>query len=184
MSLPHAHMAYPETVDTGRLTLRRLQHGDEDAFASVWADPDVWMALRPGERFDPEHGQRRFQHHLQHWRKHGFGVWLIGDRASGEVAGWVGASHPDFVPLLADEVEIGWSLRRKFWGRGIATEGGRAALSAALEHLRPLRLISLIDQGNHRSAEVAKRLGMRALGLVEHEELNLQLRLYTLDVPR
>jgi RimJ/RimL family protein N-acetyltransferase len=176
-------MAYPPTVETARLTLRGLDRGDEDAFLAVWADPGVWQALRPGAPFDPEHGSRRFQHHLQHWEVHGFGIWLINHRASGNTVGWVGSSHPDYVPQLTDEIEIGWSLRRPFWGRGIATEGAHAAVSAALEHLCPARLISLIDRDNLRSIAVAKRLGMHDLGSVEHGELCLELRLFALEAP-
>jgi RimJ/RimL family protein N-acetyltransferase len=173
-------MRYPQTVDTARLRLRCLRPGDEDAFLAVWADPDVRHAIRPGTPFEAEHGPRRFHHHLQHWEKHGFGLWLIDDRATGDTVGWVGSSHPDYVPQLLDEIEIAWSLRRPFWGQGIATEGARAAVSAALEHLGPTRLISLIDQENVRSVAVAKRLGMDDHGLVEHGELDLQLRLYAL----
>ncbi|MGH2980188.1 MAG: GNAT family N-acetyltransferase [Solirubrobacterales bacterium] len=170
-------------VETARLTLRRLRRGDEDAFLAVWTDPDVWQAIRPGTPFDSEHGSRRFHHHLQHWEKHSFGLWLIDDRTSGDTLGWVGSSHPDYVPELTDEIEIGWSLRRGFWGRGMATEGARAAVSAALEHLRPIRLISLIDPENFRSVAVAERLGMHDQGPVEHAELDLELRLYALAAP-
>src|SRR3989442_7780462 len=159
-------MPYQPMVETDRLTLRRLRHADEDAFLAIWADPDVWHAIRPGTPFDSEHGRRRFRHHLQHWEKHGFGLWLINDRAVGDNAGWAGPSHPDYVPQLTGEIEIAWSLRRPYWGRGIATEGARAAVSAALEHLSPARLISLIDPENVRSVAVAKRLGMRDLGSV------------------
>jgi RimJ/RimL family protein N-acetyltransferase len=172
---------YPHAVATTRLTLRRLRRGDEDAFLAVWADPGVWHALRPGTTFDPEHGPRRFRHHLQHWEEHGFGLWLIDDQVGGDTAGWVGPSYPDYVPQLSDEIEIGWSLRQPFWGRGIATEGARAAISVAFEHLRPSRLISLIDPDNVRSVAVARRLGMKDLGPVEHAELDLELRLYGLE---
>lgn len=174
-------MPYPHTVDTARLTLRRLRRDDEVAFLAIWADQDVWNALRPGTPFDPEHGTGRFQHHRHHWKQHSFGLWLICDRATGDTAGWVGPSHPDYVPQLADEIEIAWSLRRSFWGRGIATEGARTAVSAALDHLRPERLVSLIDPANRRSVAVAKRLGMSDLGSVPHGELDLQLRLYALE---
>jgi RimJ/RimL family protein N-acetyltransferase len=160
--------------------LKRLRRDDEDAFLAIWADPDVWDALRPGTPFDPEHAAGRFQHHRQHWKQHGFGLWLICDRDTGDTAGWVGPSHPDYVPQLAGEIEIAWSLRRPFWGLGVATEGAEAAVSAALEHLRLERLISLIDPENMRSVAVAKRLGMRDLGSVPHGELDLQLRLYVL----
>jgi RimJ/RimL family protein N-acetyltransferase len=176
-------MRYPLTVDTARLTLRRLRQDDEDAFVAIWADPDVWRALRPGMPFDPGHGPRRFVHHLQHWEEHGFGLWLITHRATADAAGWVGSSHPDYVPQLTHEIEIAWSLRRSFWGQGMAIEGARAAVSTTLEHLRPGRLLSLIDHENVRSVAVAKRLGMSDVGSVDHGELDLQLRLYALESP-
>jgi RimJ/RimL family protein N-acetyltransferase len=174
-------MPYPGTVETARLTLRRFHRRDADAFLAVVADPGVWRAIRPGTRFDRQHGYTRFRHHLQHWETHGFGRWLIDDRVTGQTVGWVGCAHPDFVPDLADEVEIAWSLRQPFWGQGLATEGARAAVSAALQHLQPLRLISLIEERNVRSVAVAERLGMLDLGPVEHGELGLELRLYGLE---
>jgi RimJ/RimL family protein N-acetyltransferase len=177
-------VSYPRTLDTARLTLRDLRPDDEDAFLAIWADPDVWRALRPGTPFDPGHGARRFQHHRQHWKQHGFGLWLICDRDTGDGAGWVGPTHPDYVPKLTDEIEIAWSLRRPFWGRGIATEAAQAAVSEALAHLHPAGLISLIARENGRSAAVAKRLGMRDLGSVAHGELEVQLRLYSLEASK
>ncbi len=74
--------------------------------------------------------------------------------------GWIGAWYPDFVPAVVGEIEIGWTLRRPWWGRGLATEGARAAAATAFEHLAPARVISLIAPANHRSASVAVKLGM------------------------
>ena len=176
-------MPYPDTVETARLTLRRICDEDEQGFAAIWADPHVWRALRPGAPFDPQHAARRFRHHVGHWEAHGFGLWMLEDRASGQIAGLAGASHPDFVGDLADEIEIGWSLRQPFWGCGIATEAAQAAVVAAFEHLHPSRLISLIDPANVRSIAVAERVGMRQAGLVVHDELGIELRLYVRDAP-
>ncbi len=63
-------------------------------------------------------------------------------------------------PALDGEIEIGWTLRRPFWGRGLATEAASAAVATAFERLSPNRLISLIAPANERSAAVAGRLGM------------------------
>jgi RimJ/RimL family protein N-acetyltransferase len=176
-------MRYPETVETARLRLRRICDGDEQSFAAIWADPHVWRALRPGAPFDPQHAARRFRHHLGHWEAHGFGLWMLEDRHEGQIAGLAGASHPDFVHGLAGEIEIGWSLRQPFWGRGIATEAAQAAVAAAFEHLRPPRLISLIDPANARSIAVAERVGMRRAELVVHDELGIELCLYAREAP-
>src|SRR4051794_22516592 len=128
-------MHFPERVETGRLILRRWRAEDAEAWAAVWSDPAVASSLRPGAPLDPAHAQERHRHDLDHWRRHGFGLWAAEDRASREVAGWVGPSHPTFAPEVAAEVEIGWALLSGFRGRGLATEGAGAAIRAAFEHL-------------------------------------------------
>jgi RimJ/RimL family protein N-acetyltransferase len=129
----------------------------------IWADPAVWRAIGPGAvgaPFDAEYPASRFRHHLSHWEQHGFGLWLAEPRGADEVAGWVGASHPTYIPDLAGAVEIGWTLRRPFWGRGLASEGAAAAAEAAFAHLALDEVVSLIGPTNARSIAVAEGLGM------------------------
>lgn len=175
--------SFPEQVTTDRLELRRWSEGDLDAFAEIWADPYVHGALRPGRPAAPDFVADRFEHHIRHWDEFGFGLWRAEERATGRVAGWIGASHPKFVPDLADQVEIGWALRRPFWGRRLATEGAQAATRAAFEHLEIDRVISLIAPRNPRSIAVATRLGMRHEQDVHHPELGEELRVYALGRP-
>ena len=173
--------AFPETVDTERLHLRRWRPDDREAHAAIWADPDVWESLYAGAPGDPaEVAAESFDRHLRHWEEHGWGTWAAIDPASGELAGWLGASHPTFIPDVAHEIEVGWTLRRNLWGRGLATEGAKAAVEAASTHLAPPRLISLILPTNPRSIAVAERLGMTPADEVTHPELRLKLRVYEL----
>jgi RimJ/RimL family protein N-acetyltransferase len=174
---------FPERLQTRRLVLRRWREDDRDAMEAIWSDRCVWAALRPGLPFEPGFGRLRVDHHLDHWERHGFGVWAAEDRRSGEVAGWVGPSHPVFVPELAAQVEIGWTLRRPFWGRGLASEGGAAAVAAAFEHLDVGELISLVHPANGRSVAVTQRLGMRRARSVRHPGIGLQLDVYALSRP-
>lgn len=59
------------------------------------------------------------------------------------------------------EIEIGWHLHPDAWGRGYATEAARAVLQqAALPEV-----FAVIFPDNHASQAVARRLGMRELGL-------------------
>jgi RimJ/RimL family protein N-acetyltransferase len=157
-------MTFPELVTTERLILRRWRADDRDDFAAIWSDPDVWRLLRPGAPVDPDYFASRMDHHLQHWSEHGFGLWAVAMREGEEVAGWAGPAHPDFAPGLAAEVEVGWALRRAFWGRGLATEAAEAAVAASFAELEVERLISLIHAANVASLRVAGRLGMRRAG--------------------
>jgi RimJ/RimL family protein N-acetyltransferase len=174
-------MAYPERVETERLVLRRWTSGDGAAMAAIWRERDVWRAIRPDIPFDPDQWRSMLERQLEHWERHGFGLWATEHRESGEVIGWTGPSHPAFVPELADEIEIGWTIRPQFWGRGIATEGGAAAIDTAFEHLGIDELISLIHHANERSVAVATRLGMRHARDVLHPELGEDLRVYALS---
>ena len=56
--------------------------------------------------------------------------------------------------------EIGYHLRRDFWGQGLATEAAIACRDWAFAHLKAERLISLIRPENLPSCRVAERTGM------------------------
>jgi RimJ/RimL family protein N-acetyltransferase len=55
--------------------------------------------------------------------------------------------------------ELAWTLARRWWGHGYATEGARAALAHAFTKLNKDRVISLIRAENRNSIRVAERLG-------------------------
>lgn len=67
---------------------------------------------------------------------------------------------PDVDGNDMDEIEIGWHLARHTWGRGYATEMGRALLDAAFTIARLDHINALVDENNHASARVCERLGM------------------------
>jgi RimJ/RimL family protein N-acetyltransferase len=121
------------------------------------------------------------ERHLNHWEEHGFGLWAVTKRDEEQVIGWIGASHPTFVPELAERVEIGWTLRPAHWGIGLATEGAAAAVDAAFASLDVDDVISLIHPANDRSIGVATRLGMHHAGDAVPPDFGEELRVYALS---
>jgi RimJ/RimL family protein N-acetyltransferase len=174
-------MPYPEAMETDRLSLRRWTLDDGPAMDAIWRERDIWSALRPEIPFDPDAGGEMLHRHVGHWGRHGFGLWAVMERPSDEVIGWVGPSHPAFIPELSDRIEIGWTLRPPYWGRGIATEGAAAAIDAVFEHLDTDEVISLIHHTNARSIGVSERLGMRHASDALHPGLGEDLRVYALS---
>ena len=174
-------MPFPENAETERLLLRRPHSDDREAWLGIWADPAVWGSLRPDLGPDPDYALGRFEHHVDHWTRHGFGLWLVEERATRAVAGWCGPAHPLFIPQLAGEIEIGWTLRRPFWGRGLAFEAATTAAQAAFAQLSTPRVIALVDATNLRSQRVAARLGMRLVETVEHPEALVEVGVYAVS---
>lgn len=93
--------------------------------------------------------------YLGHWELRGYGLWAAVEKATGRLVGRLGLWNPEGWPGL----EVGWLLERASWGRGLATEGGRAALAHAFERLGASRVISVIHPDNAPSIGVAERLG-------------------------
>lgn len=174
-------MDYPERLETDRLLLRRWLTTDAPAMEAIWREPQVWDALQPNRPFDPNQWRGMLDRHVRHWEVHGFGLWAVTTHENPRPMGWIGASHPTFVPELAEEVEIGWTLHPTLWGRGLATEGAAAATRATFDTLPVERVISLIDPRNARSAAVANRLGMTRAGEATPPGLGEPLIVYALS---
>jgi RimJ/RimL family protein N-acetyltransferase len=153
-------MAPPE-LKTPRLRLRGWRAADLDAFAAINARPEVvrYLGRAPMTRAETAEQLERI---TVHWEEHGFGLWAAEERATGRLTGFVGLSHPFFLPAVMPAVEVGWRLDPDVWGRGLATEGGAASLRYGFDVLGLERILSIIDPRNEASRRVAAKLGMTA----------------------
>jgi len=148
------------TLETDRLTLRMLRESDFDACAEAGADPEVMRFIGDGQPLARPMAWRNMAMMLGHWQLRGYGMWAVEEKESGEMVGRVGCWRPEGWPGL----EVGWTLRRRFWGRGYATEAARASVAYAFEALGQTRVISLIAPDNVNSIRVAERLGEKPEG--------------------
>jgi RimJ/RimL family protein N-acetyltransferase len=150
-------------VETERLLLREWRGEDLDAYAEMYADPDVTRFLGgPADRVD---AWRRMTLMAGHWIVRGYGNWVLERREDGRMIGRAGLWQPEGWPGL----EVGWLLARDAWGHGYATEAGRASRDWGRRELGASEFISIIDPGNGASRRVAERLGM---AVREERELN------------
>ena len=147
-----------DAMETERLVLRMFRESDTDVYAEMLADPEVMHFL--GKPMSRQEAWRNMAMVLGHWHLRGYGMWAVEEQASGELVGRVGCWRPEGWPGL----EVGWTLRRRFWGRGYATEAARASVAYAFEALDQTRVISLIAPENVNSIRVAERLGEKPEG--------------------
>lgn len=137
---------------TERLDLRPMSLEDVDAYADFAGDAEATRLLHTPQTRTREQAEAS----LARWAAtfdDPIGMYGLHVRETGETAGFVG-----FVPRELDwghEIELGWLLRRAFWGRGYATEAARA-----LRPLVPGRVVSMIRVENEASQNVARKLGM------------------------
>jgi RimJ/RimL family protein N-acetyltransferase len=144
---------------TERLLLRAWRDEDLAPFAALNADPAVREHF-PSilSRGESDAAARRIRVEME---REGYGLWAVEIPGGAPFVGFVGLAVPSFQAAFTPCVEIGWRLARDVWGRGLATEGARAAAAFAFEQLGLAELVSMTTPANQRSRRVMEKLGMR-----------------------
>lgn len=145
-----------QILETPRLLLREFVPDDADALARILSDPET-MRYYPAP-YDRPGVEQWIARNCERYRIDGVGLWAVVLKAGGELIGDSGIAlqQVEGEPLY----EIGYHLRRDFWGQGLATEAAVACRDWAFQHLKSDRLISLIRPENIPSRRVAERNGM------------------------
>ncbi len=141
--------------------LRPLVYNDVGWLSELLCDAEVCRYLWDGA-CDPEEARRGAEAivNLDLWHCR-FGHWAIQDRGTGEIHGWteLGKLRPWSGP--SDEISLSYVLRRRSWGRGIATEAAGRLLQCAFDLHELERVMAVTMAGNTASQRVLEKLGMR-----------------------
>jgi RimJ/RimL family protein N-acetyltransferase len=145
-------------IRTARLSLRGWTEADREPFAAMNADPRVMEHFHsPLDREQSDAMTDRIQ---KHHDEHGFGLWAVEVPGEASFVGFIGLVNVSFEAHFTPCVEIGWRIARAHWGRGYATEGAQAALSAGFEAVGLAEIVSFTIPANARSRRVMEKLGM------------------------
>lgn len=147
---------HPLHLETKRLGLRPLALDDLDDVASLLGDAE---ALRFwGGPLDREGARHWIERNIARYDADGFGRCAVVLRETRELVGDCGliTTTVEGQP----EVELGWIVRRRYWGKGIATEAAAAWLDFAFDTLGRERIVSMVSAENVASRRVAEKLGM------------------------
>jgi len=148
------------TLETERLRLRPYVLNDFDAYAQMWADPDV-VRFIGGKPFEREVSWGRFVRQSGMWQLMGFGFFAIEEKSTGSYLGEAGfqEARRNLTPSLEGTLETGWALNSAGQGWGYATEAMTAAIGWAGTAFAGRKMTAIIDPDNLPSLHVAKKLG-------------------------
>ena len=156
-------------IETDRLYLRPLKMADDRDMYEYARDPEVsrhvlWDAHR--SIWDT----RRFLRFARGQYRRGFpGSFAVELKESGRMIGTIGFMwvNPDF-----KSAEVGYSLSRAYWNRGIMTEALQATLRFGFEELRLNRIEAQHDTQNPASGKVMVHCGMQYEGIMRQRVVN------------
>lgn len=147
-------------LETERLTLRHLSVADDDAlYKAIFSDPEV---MRFGDGIQSLEWTHAWIQQCQqdYYEEKGYGPFAVIERSQHLLIGYCGLFYFSDVNRQP-EIELGYRLARRAWGRGYATEAAITVRDYALTTLGMKRLIAIIDPANIASIRVAEKLGMK-----------------------
>jgi RimJ/RimL family protein N-acetyltransferase len=155
------------TPSTPRLSASRLDADDFDTLCALHRDPAV-MAMIGGVRSD-ERTRAYLAANIEHWREHGFGLWIFRDPATRAFVGRGGLRH--IVLEGQSEVEVAYALARDAWGKGYATEIARASLDVGFRLLGLQDIVAFALPENQASRRVMEKVGFAYERDIIHDHL-------------
>ena len=141
---------------TERLRLEPVQRSHADDLWRLHRDEGV--ARWHGGPWSHEAAVRYADSCTQAWLVDGTSKWIAYRRDDDALVGRGGVTRTMVAGAL--RLEVGWTLLEAWWGRGYATEIGRAGLALAFDELDADEVVAFTEPHNARSLAVMERLGM------------------------
>ena len=142
--------------ETERLYVRHFTPADVDDYAALGADAEVLRYVGDGTTLPRSEVARWIDVCQQKYADRGYGTSAVFEKATGHFIGWCGvvrAPENEFDELI-------YVYHKDTWGKGYATEMGRAMLAYVFGISTLDKIYATIDSENLPSIHVAEKLGM------------------------
>ena len=158
-----AYFSHLPVLETPSLVLRPVRLSDAADIYAYAADPEVARYVL----WDAHRSIRDTRSYIRYirslYRAGAPSSWAIVLRETGCVIGTIGFMWASSENRSA---EVGYSLSRRYWNRGFATEALSAVLSSAFHTLNFHRIEAQHDARNPASGRVMEKCGLRREGLL------------------
>lgn len=142
-------------AETPRLIIREFLLREEEIYLNHFNDEEVCQFIPKRTR---EERVNIFLSALVNYISNKqLGIWGMFDKATGE---FVGSCLLRFFNTEMDKIELGYSLEKKYWGKGLASEMAKAMVAYAFEHNKAAEVVAVTDIANIPSQRVLEKAGL------------------------
>lgn len=159
-------------LSTDRLILREFQESDLEELFDLDSDPEVhkYLGNKPvtmrSQTEDIIKGVR------QQYIDHGIGRWIAITKDTNEMIGWSGLKYETLAINNQNGYnDIGYRFKKKYWGKGYATESANALLEYGFTELKYDKICGAAEIGNKASSKVLQKIGLNFIESFYYENL-------------
>lgn len=168
-------------LETERLQIRAWTPNDAPQAFEMYGDPEVARYLSGTPESSVESQRELLEKLVAAYAEldRGFGSFPLIEKSTGDLVGaillkplprnedleaWRAfRDDPTAIPPI-HEIEIGWHLARRHWGKGFAIEAAREAMAYGFDTLKLPEIDAVLYKENVRSRLITEKLGMDYLG--------------------
>lgn len=146
--------------ETPNLILRQFTGADAPLILALNSDPEIVKYVHEPTLKTVEEAEKILHDIILPQYKNKLGRWAIHIKDNNEFIGWCGLKYR---PEL-DEIDLGYRLMQKAWGKGFATEAARHTLDYGLNQLQLKLITGRAHIENNASIKVLEKIGMNFIG--------------------
>ncbi|MFK7932370.1 MAG: GNAT family N-acetyltransferase [Saprospiraceae bacterium] len=154
-------------IETPRFYIREVQMTDVPEFFALDSDPAVHQYLGNHPVTDIAQSEAYVKDLIQSYANDGMCRWAVIDKQDGAFVGWSGIRYETTV-LSKPYYDIGYRLKAKYWGKGIATETAQAVLNYGFAELKLPKIMGFAHVDNVGSNRVLRKIGLQYEGIFHY----------------
>ncbi len=156
-------------IETDRLIIRDIEEYDAEGFFELDSDPDVHEYIGKKLIKTIQEAKQVIDFIRNQYIENGIGRWAIIDKKTNDFIGWTGLKYEQGLRENFSYYDLGYRLRKKYWGNGIATETAIESLKYGFEKLDLKEIGAAADVNHLVSNKILTKIGLKFIETFDFE---------------
>ena len=149
--------------------MREIKEDDVQGIFDLDSDPEVHQYLGKKPIASLEDAASTIEYIRNQYKKDDIGRWAVIEKQSNEFVGWSGLKYEREVREDMDYYDLGYRFRKKFWGKGYATESSLESLKYGFQVMGLKEIFAGAHIENIASNRVLQKVGFRHIETFEYD---------------
>lgn len=159
-------------LETDRFWLREFELSDKLNIFDLDSDPKVHKYLGNNPISSIEQAEVVINSLINQYKENGIARWAVIDKSNNEFVGWSGLKYELNERTNERYYDIGYRLKPKYWGKGIAQETANACLKHGFETMKVDVIYASASIDNIASNIVLQKIGLKYIEQYIYETKN------------
>ncbi len=154
-------------IETDRLIIRDIEESDAEGIFDLDSDPEVHEFLDNSLVKTIDEARDVINYIRKQYVENGIGRLAIIDKETNDFIGWTGLKYEQGIRENFSYYDLGYRLRKKYWGKGIATETAIESLKLGFTKFNLNEIYAAADVNNIGSNKILKKVGLKYIETFE-----------------